>query len=101
MHILAKGQIIKDFSAPAKATAVVGTGGAGFGIGGGIAAAPVSAAAAGNSLLTGKGVCLGLGLGLGAWGPVLLGVAGLACAASLYDFLKNRKAQADASAEPA
>ncbi|WP_277911708.1 hypothetical protein [Magnetospirillum gryphiswaldense] len=46
-------------------------------------------------------MCLGLGLGLGAWGPVLLGVAGLACAASLCDYLKNRKAQAEASAEPA
>lgn len=92
MHTLVGNQMIKG---------IAGVGGTALGVGGGIAAPPVSAAAVGNTLLTGKGVCLGLGLGLGAWGPVLLGVAGLACAASLCDYLKNRKAQAEASAEPA
>ena len=86
MHTLVGDQMIKG---------IAGVGGTALGVGGGIAAPPVSAAA------VGKGVCLGLGLGLGAWGPVLLGVAGLACAASLCDYLKNRKARAEASAEPA
>ena len=99
MHTLVGDPIIKGIAVPAKASAIAGVGGTALGVGGGIAAPPVSAAAAGNTLLVGKGVCLGLGLG--AWGPVLLGVAGLACAASLCDYLKNRKAQAEASAEPA
>jgi hypothetical protein len=90
MHTLVGDQMIKG---------IAGVGGTALGVGGGIAAHPVSAAAVGNTLLAGKGV--GLGLGLGAWGPVLFGVAGLACAASLYDYLMNRKALAEASAEPA
>jgi hypothetical protein len=57
---------------------------------------PISAASAGNVLLTGKGVSLGLGLGLGAWGPLLLGVVGVAGAVSLYGYFKNRNASASA-----
>jgi hypothetical protein len=95
------GEIFAGTVAPAKASVVVGTGGAALGVGGGIIASPIGSAAIGNTVLTGKGVCLGLGLGLGAWGPVILGIAGLAGAASLYKYLQNRKARADASAEPA
>ena len=95
------GQGIVGAVAPAKASAVAGASGAVLGVGGGVVASPIGAAAAGNAMLASKGNCLGLGLGLGAWGHVVLGVAGLAGAASLYNYLKNRKAQADAAAEPA
>jgi hypothetical protein len=50
---------------------------------------PFATAAAGNAVLTGKGIGLGLGLGLGAWGPVLLGVAGLAGAISLANYVRE------------
>jgi hypothetical protein len=60
-------------------------------------AGPISAAAAGNSVLGAGGIGLGLGLGLGAWGPVLLGVAGVAGAVSLYGYLRRRRAQPDVS----
>ncbi|MBF0333625.1 MAG: hypothetical protein HQL40_08255 [Alphaproteobacteria bacterium] len=53
---------------------------------------PVAAASAGGTLLGTKGVCLGLGLGLGAWGPVLLGVAGVLGAASLIQYVRKRGA---------
>jgi hypothetical protein len=92
-------QIILGAAAPAKASAAAG--GAAFSLGSGLAASPIGAAATSNAMLAGKGVCLGLGLGLGAWGPVLLGVAGLAGAASLYTYLKNRAARVEDSAQPA
>ena len=95
------GQILANAAAPAKASAAagVGTGGAALGVGSGIIASPVGTAALGNAMLTGKGVCLGLGLGLGAWGPVLVGIAGLAGAAYLVGKLKNCKAEVDAAAD--
>ena len=52
---------------------------------------PIAAATSGSSILASKGVCLGLGLGLGAWGPVLVGVAALAGAVSLYGYLQKRR----------
>ncbi|MBF0268844.1 MAG: hypothetical protein HQL44_09640 [Alphaproteobacteria bacterium] len=51
---------------------------------------PVASATAGSTVLAGKGVGLGLGLGLGAWGPVVLGVVGLAGALSLVAYLRDR-----------
>ena len=71
-----------------------GSGAAAIGMGAGTTASPVATAIAGNTMLASKGVCLGLGLGLGAWGPVILGVAGVAGAISLYGYLKNRQAHA-------
>jgi hypothetical protein len=50
---------------------------------------PFASAVAGNAVLTGKGVGLGLGLGLGAWGPVLLGVIGIAGAISLANYVRD------------
>ncbi|RAU23465.1 magnetic particle specific iron-binding protein [Paramagnetospirillum kuznetsovii] len=95
------GQILASSAVPAKASAAagVGIGGAALGVGGGIVGSPAGTAAIGNAMLTGKGVCLGLGLGLGAWGPVLVGIAGLAGAAYLVDRLKNCKAEVNAAAE--
>nr|CAX84209.1 Magnetosome protein MamD [uncultured bacterium] len=51
---------------------------------------PVASASAGSTLLAGKGVGLGLGLGMGAWGPVVLGVIGLAGALSLVAYVRDR-----------
>lgn len=39
---------------------------------------PIASATAGQTILAGKGIGLGLGLGFGAWGPVVLGVLGVA-----------------------
>ena len=56
---------------------------------------PVAAASSGSGILGAKGVSLGLGIGAGAWGPVLLGVAGLVGAVSLYAYYKQRRYASD------
>ena len=76
-------------AAPVKVAAV---GGAATGVVGTACGVPTASVAGGYTMLTGKGVCLGLGLGLGAWGPVILGVVGLAGATTLYEYIKNRRA---------
>jgi len=58
---------------------------------------PIAAANAGSSILGAKGVALGLGIGAGAWGPVLLGLAGVAGAVSLYAYYKQRQYSSDLS----
>jgi len=58
---------------------------------------PIAAATAGSSMLGAGGVGLGLGLGLGAWGPVLLGVVGIAGAVSLYGYVRRRRGQPELS----
>jgi len=61
------------------------------------ATSPIAAAAAGSSVLGASGIGLGLGLGLGAWGPVLLGVAGIAGAVTLYGYIRRRRGQPELS----
>ena len=81
-------------------TAAVGVGSAATGGGGMMMAAganPIAAASAGSSMLGAKGVALGLGLGAGAWGPVLLGLAGVVGVASLYAYYNQRRYSSDLS----
>ena len=86
--------------------AVTGTGGAAA-VGAGSASSlltagagtvtPITAAGTGSAMLSAKGLGLGLGLGLGAWGPFLLGAAGLAGAAALYVWARRRHGTPDLS----
>ena len=64
---------------------------------GAVASGPVAAANAGSSLLGAKGVSLGLGIGAGAWGPVVLGIVGVAGAMSLYAYYKQRRYSSELS----
>lgn len=91
--------------APAAGT-VAASAGAGVGVAaatGGVvsiatgAANPIGSAVAGNAMLGGKGVALGLGLGMGAWGPVLLGVAGVIGANLAWKYIQNRHVTPDTS----
>jgi hypothetical protein len=85
--------------APAKGAVVTAAGGgAATSISSGMVGGPVGAAISGNSFLAGKGLALGLGLGLGAWGPVIIGVAGLAGAVSLFGYVKRRRTTVAADA---
>jgi hypothetical protein len=89
------GSSVATTSKTATAAAGAATVAAGNVLSPGIAAVnPVASATASSALLTGKGVGLGLGLGMGAWGPVLLGVVGVAGALSLIGYfreLRNRE----------
>ncbi|RAU23463.1 hypothetical protein CU669_04905 [Paramagnetospirillum kuznetsovii] len=86
--------------------AVTGTGGAAA-VGAGSTASllaagantvtPLTAAGTGSAMLSAKGLGLGLGLGFGAWGPFLLGAAGLAGAAALYAWARRRHGAPDLS----
>jgi hypothetical protein len=86
--------------------AVTGTGGAAA-VGAGSAASllaagantvtPITAAGTGSAMLSAKGLGLGLGLGLGAWGPFILGAAGLVGAAALYAWARRRHGTPDLS----
>ncbi|WP_068493365.1 magnetosome protein MamD [Paramagnetospirillum marisnigri] len=86
--------------------AVTGTGGAAA-VGAGSASSlltagagtvtPITAAGTSSAMLSAKGLGLGLGLGLGAWGPFLLGAAGLAGAAALYVWARRRHGTPDLS----
>jgi hypothetical protein len=40
-------------------------------------------------MLTAKGIGLGLGLGMGAWGPVVVGVVGVAVTLSLLGYFRE------------
>jgi hypothetical protein len=91
----AAGSVVVAKAAPvAGAAAAAGAGGAAatgglVSIAGG-AANPIGSAVAGSSMLGGKGVALGLGLGLGAWGPLLLGVAGIVGAGFAWRYVQRR-----------
>ena len=89
--------------APAAGTVAAGAGAGVAAATGGVvsiatgAANPIASAVAGSSMLGGKGVALGLGLGIGAWGPVLLGVAGVVGASLAWKYVQNRHVSPDVS----
>ncbi|ARJ67973.1 hypothetical protein WV31_01735 [Magnetospirillum sp. ME-1] len=94
------GAATKVAATGVKGKALVAAGGAGAAgaaagaaTGASVTASPIAAATSSSAMLSAKGVSLGLGLGLGAWGPVLLGVVGVAGAIALYGYYKNRNAE--------
>jgi hypothetical protein len=95
----AGGAIAAKFVPAAATTAPQAAAGAGLGMAaaGGLMStgagtvSPIAAAGAGSSMLGAKGVALGLGLGAGAWGPVVLGIAGLVGAVSVYSYVRRRR----------
>ncbi|CAA7622367.1 magnetosome protein MamD [Magnetospirillum sp. UT-4] len=89
---------------PAAATTTTTAGGAAAGLGGSALFAagtgvinPIAAAGSGSAILSAKGVGVGLGLGLGAWGPVIIGAAGIVGAGALYAWYRRRRAVPDVS----
>lgn len=96
----AAATVTKGATVTAAGAGAAGAGAAAVGGGGMMMAAganPIAAASAGSSILGAKGVALGLGIGAGAWGPVLLGIAGVAGVASLYAYYKQRRYSSDLS----
>ncbi|OAN54874.1 hypothetical protein A6A04_21350 [Paramagnetospirillum marisnigri] len=91
------GAATKVAATGVKGKAMIAAGGAGAAAGAAtgasVTASPIAAATSSSAMLSAKGVSLGLGLGLGAWGPVLLGVVGVAGAIALYGYYKNRNAE--------
>ncbi len=104
--VAAGGALAAKFTPAAASKTVVTAGAAGGAMAGGGSliltaggggGGPIAAASAGSSMLGAKGVALGLGLGVGAWGPIVLGLAGVAGVASLYAYYKQRRYSSDLS----